>query len=415
MTSNSYSPRYDDPANRTGQVTAGSLADRAQISRSYIRLDRNLTTCAILIFSFGSAGLQSQMAGEPASLGSSGNVITEVFWLIVFANSIFLVAAYRVAVQDLFRTARWLLPLMLCVVLSIFWSTYPELTTRRALREALEVVSIVLLMHTHSRPTETLRITYWSFVTILALDVASLAFPSFSYSSFPPGFVGIHGHKNVSGEFYFLALPVFVLAIFDRRITGNPLPALFASIAGAGLLLLSHSKTGLGLLPVTALCAGALLALRRMGVYLPIALIIYLLIGVIAAAAVASTGLEETVRTLTGDPTLTGRADVWRYVLARWHESPYLGKGFGALWQVGPQMRAYLNAEHVNWLMNEAHNGYLDVLAQMGIIGLLCLGLFLCAALGIIFFAADDDKSRLNTPRILWRLCCRRNIAIQYN
>jgi O-antigen ligase len=312
----------------------------------------------------------------------------------------FLGAAYKVAIRDLFRTGRWLLPLMIWLMLSIYWSAYPDLTTRRALREALEIVSVVLLMHTYSRPTEALRITYWSFVTILALDLASLPFPSFSYSSFPSGFVGIHGHKNVAGEFYFLALPLLVLAVFDRRITGMPLPASFAAICGAGLLLLSHSKTGLGLLPVTTLCVGAALTLRKMGAHLPVVLIIYLLIGMIVAAAVMNAGLEETVAFWTGDPSLTGRINVWHYVLARWQESPYLGKGFGALWQVGPQMRPYLTAEHVNWLMNEAHNGYLDVLAQIGIIGLSCLGLFLCAALGAIFLAPANDTSPLNEPRV---------------
>jgi hypothetical protein len=40
---------------------------------------------------------------------------------------------------------------------------------------------------------------------------------------------------------------------------------------------------------------------------------------------------------LTGDPTLTGRAQLWNYVLARWQQDPYFCQGFGALWQVGDQ------------------------------------------------------------------------------
>ena len=115
-------------------------------------------------------------------------------------------------------------------------------------------------------------------------------------------------------------------------------------------------------------------ALRWTGRYKGVFALIYFLIAAAAVVAVLATGLEETVNLLTGDATLTGRTTIWRYVLWRWEESPYLGQGYGALWQVGPQVEAYLrHAEVTGWLMNEAHNGYLDVLAQTGIIGLFCL------------------------------------------
>jgi exopolysaccharide production protein ExoQ len=105
---------------------------------------------------------------------------------------------------------------------------------------------------------------------------------------------------------------------------------------------------------------------------------------------VLATGLEDTVTLLTGDPTLTGRTQLWQYVLARWEESPYLGQGFGALWQVGPETGEYLRRAHVDWVMNEAHNGYLDVLAQIGIIGVLVLGFFMISGISILLFTRQE-------------------------
>jgi O-antigen ligase len=129
-----------------------------------------------------------------------------------------------------------------------------------------------------------------------------------------------------------------------------------------------------------------------MGDYTAVLLLIYLLIGVAVVVTVLGVGFTNTVDLLTGDVTLTGRAELWNYVLARWQENPYFGQGFGALWQVGVQMGAYLNAGQLNWVMNEAHNGYLDVLAQTGIIGLLFLIVFLLAALRAALFARTDKR-----------------------
>ena len=76
----------------------------------------------------------------------------------------------------------------------------------------------------------------------------------------------------------------------------------------------------------------------------------------------------------------------------RWQQDPYLGQGFGALWQVGVQMGDQLEAGQLNWIMNEAHNGCLDVLAQTGIIGLFLLIIFLIVALRAALFAKTDRR-----------------------
>ena len=47
-------------------------------------------------------------------------------------------------------------------------------------------------------------------------------------------------------------------------------------------------------------------------------------------------------------------------------------------------------------MMNEAHNGYLDVLAQIGIIGLLLLSVLLFSGLLILLFARGEKSDPLN-------------------
>ena len=82
--------------------------------------------------------------------------------------------------------------------------------------------------------------------------------------------------------------------------------------------------------------------------------------------------------TLIGkDPTLTGRTGIWEALFRRVEERPLLGYGFGAFWQdrLGP---SWFIKHEVQWSAPNAHNGWLDMLVQLGWIGLaLAIGHFL--------------------------------------
>ena len=176
-------------------------------------------------------------------LSSTGNVVSQVFWPLVFANSVLLAALRKGNLPGVSWALGWLLPLTIWIMASYYWSAFPDLTICRAGRQVIELVSLVLLMSSYSRQTEPLRIIFLAFLTILFGDLASIPFPSISYS--PIGFMGIHGHKNSLGGFCFLALPLFALAIFDRRIARWSFTAGLALFFTVGLLLFSRSKTAM--------------------------------------------------------------------------------------------------------------------------------------------------------------------------
>jgi O-antigen ligase len=349
-----------------------------ETQRSVVLLYRDLLWSAIILFPFF-GGLVSSGGGDASSGGSA---LLQVFWLSAFANSVLLAALRKGNLPGVLWALGWLLPLVIWIVASFFWSAFPDLTIRRAGREVIELVSVVLVISTFSHKTEPLRILFLAFLTVLFADLAAIPF------GLSGGFNGIHGNKNALGAFCFFALPLFALAIFDRRIARWRLTGAFASICTVGLLLLSHSKTAIGFSGVTTILIFAVWALRWTGQYKVVFVIIYFMIAAATTIVVVDTGLDATLTLLTGDPTLTGRTTLWRYVLYRWEESPYLGQGYGALWQVGPQLEAYLiHANVEGWSMNQAHNGYLDVLAQTGIVGLLVFGFFVLSGFLILLFA----------------------------
>ena len=77
------------------------------------------------------------------------------------------------------------------------------------------------------------------------------------------------------------------------------------------------------------------------------------------------------------DPTLTDRTKIWSFLLGM-HTNPLIGTGYESFW-MGSRLEWFWEKAGVGHL-NEAHNGYLEVYLNLGIIGLLLLCGFLIAS-----------------------------------
>jgi O-antigen ligase len=65
---------------------------------------------------------------------------------------------------------------------------------------------------------------------------------------------------------------------------------------------------------------------------------------------------------------LTGRADIWAPLLIEFDKHWLLGIGYGAFW-LGPGSPSQPVLDTLQWIPLQAHNGYLDVLNELGVIG----------------------------------------------
>lgn len=69
------------------------------------------------------------------------------------------------------------------------------------------------------------------------------------------------------------------------------------------------------------------------------------------------------------DPTLTGRTDIWKQLLPSIESRPLLGYGFSAFW-LGLQGESGKIIQQMNWTFGYAHNGYIEICLQLGLVGL---------------------------------------------
>jgi O-antigen ligase len=72
--------------------------------------------------------------------------------------------------------------------------------------------------------------------------------------------------------------------------------------------------------------------------------------------------LSSASEALGRDETFTGRTWIWEAVIPEFKHMPWLGHGFQSFWTT--EWRAMVFG------MPYAHNGYLDILLELGVVGL---------------------------------------------
>ena len=114
---------------------------------------------------------------------------------------------------------------------------------------------------------------------------------------------------------------------------------------------------------------------------------------ILSTAVAAATKSGSVHFTLLGkDPTLTGRTGVWTAVLRRIAERPHLGYGYGAFWhdRFGPAM---LIRRETHWDVPAAHNGWLEIVLQIGEVGGALVAFYFALTVGALLkrlFARGD-------------------------
>jgi O-antigen ligase len=111
--------------------------------------------------------------------------------------------------------------------------------------------------------------------------------------------------------------------------------------------------------------------------------------------------MGTVIQAMGRDMTLSGRTEIWSDVYAVASRSPVLGVGYGAFW-IG-RLANIPWTENLTWTLGQAHNGYVDIYLQLGLVGL-------CLLIALIFFtipkiiktfAIDFEYGRFRTTFFL--------------
>jgi exopolysaccharide production protein ExoQ len=243
-----------------------------------------------------------------------------------------------------------------------------------------------------------------AFAIIIVADLVSLAFES-SYTDI--GIRGMHRHKNAAGFATSVAVTAIAFALPQLRSPGLRVAAAALALAGVLFLVLTKSKTSIGLV-IIALCLVPLYSLwvRRETARLSDFVMTALACTLIFAAGASGTKLSKVGEIAFGDPTLTNRMALWVAVEDMIAQSPRRGHGFGSIWDVGEEWNSFPQEGYVFYndpeIINEAHNGYLDLRLHGGHVALVLACLVTLRAL---WFSLVLATSHAISIRQRWAFC----------
>jgi O-antigen ligase len=283
------------------------------------------------------------------------------------------------------------------VLCSTLWSADPLLTARRAPEFVLAGMFGIYLTLRFSMARQ-LRIFWWAMV-LLAIGTVMVAYwlPAYGLdlsAGHLADWKGVFTQKNACGRIMVLATAVLLAG----RRWG------WAQLASGALFVLvlvkSGSRSAWALEAVLLAGAGMFFLLRASerrirGALLGVMALIWSTVSVLVF--VFRDALMEMMGRST---TLSGRVDIWHAVWPFVMKRPWLGWGYEAFWRgwTGPSLQV---SAAVHFLVFHAHNGYLDLWLQTGIVG---LALFV-AAYGRAWLRVLRRVGRGQMEDLLWPVC----------
>ncbi len=328
---------------------------------------------------------------EDSSTYVTGSIGYQLQWGSIFAVSAWLVTRHLGYLLQSLKTANpFLLTLFIYCTVSVVWSPYEIITLKKAIQVGGLIVFSIAIQIDGKPWTHSVKVILAALTTIeLASAFVAIFIPSFGIDAyFGYAWRGVVSGKNTLGAIGALSLLLW-LSLWHVE-------SLSKSVwwGGIGLsvlcVVMSTSSTSLVLAVVGAFIfwllhrqhIGSPLWLQRLLVVSGLILLaIVHLFFIFEGRLPEQRELLGPFASLFGKSAdLTGRGDIWAPVFIEIKKHWLLGIGYGAFW-LGPGSPSQPVLDTLEWIPLQAHNGYLDVLNELGAIGgLLFVGLLVFEA-----------------------------------
>ncbi len=322
---------------------------------------------------------QQITAGSPADAA--------VFSLLILA-ALRVVWRRREQVKPILKLAWPVLLYFAYCGMSTLWSLYTEASVKRWLKSWGDLLAVLIIATEPDVSAALRRLFSRVGFLLLPLSVVLIRYmPGIGrgYDVWGAGQnVGVSGTKNTMGVITFVILLGVVwhlMAILRDKAwphRGRHLVAQFALLgAGIWVLLLCDSDTSMAALALGTffLLLTALPVLRK-----PAAVHLLACAVLLGGAAVYWLGGEADVTHAMGRGTsLSGRTEIWKGVLETAAAHPILGVGFESFWTGGNIYRVWRHLP-TGMSVNESHDGYIEVYAEIGWVGVALIALLLMTA-----------------------------------
>lgn len=313
---------------------------------------------------------------------------------LLFAGSAalsFTILVYSRQLWNTLKSQRILIFVALWLLASTLYSDIPSTTFKRAVLFTCGSFTAATFVALSKQPL--LRATQTLLGICAAAAIVSLTwmvlFPA-SITTNPgrPGLAGISNHPNTIAPAFAIGL---TLAL------GYPCKSAKTTILVKAVCLPTCALALALTTSVTSIFFGlvccAVLAVLLLPAYWKAATAI---LTAVFSAGVALIGPERikmwVLNGINRDATMSGRGELWSIIASKFREEPFFGRGWGAFWTEGRGRQLV-----TTWNPRQSHNAYLDILLDVGVVGLAIFAILIAPALLRILTQWAHNSSQ--TPR----------------
>jgi O-antigen ligase len=280
-------------------------------------------------------------------------------------------------VAALLRINGWMIALLCYGALSMLWSDYPDVTFKRWIKALGDFVMVMIVLT--DMDCKAARRQFLARVGFLLIPVSVMFikyYPALgrTYSRWEGKmfYTGVASDKNMLGMIclifglaclwrFMQVLRTAKSAVRNKRLLAHGV----VLVMTVWLLWRANSVTSISCFVM----AGTLMVLVSFPGFGRKRVLVHLVVASGLAISLSALFLNAggLVQALGRDPTLTGRTDLWKAVVAM-NPNQFLGAGFESFW-LGTRLEKVWSL--FGWHPNEAHNGYLEIYLNLGWIGIL--------------------------------------------
>ena len=306
--------------------------------------------------------------------------VLRLVWLPAYA-AIFGMVLYRI--DRLWRAWPAAIAVALLVGLAFasrYWSIDFETTSRRVIALAISGAFALYLGAVFRGPHLPRLLMHTALVMAVGSLIIVFAFPSIGVHQYDNAGLwrGLWYEKNQMGAVMVIGATASAacLASPDPR---RLLPAIALGLSSM-LVLATQSKTSLLCLLIGLAFVGGFWSLRRGGAAFSVVAIWFGVVLGLTGLWLWESHSVTLLEALGKDPSLTGRTDIWAALMRKVADEPWTGYGYGAFWgREGESVPADWVRKETQWPVPNAHNGWIDLLVQLGWPGAILVGTLMAA------------------------------------
>ncbi len=333
-----------------------------------------------------------------------GSPLDRLVFTALLAAGLMVLISRRRQVGTLLRRNGPILLFFFYCALSILWSDYPFVAFKRWTKAVGDVVMVLIVLTDPDRSSAVKRLLARAGFLLVPLSILFIKYypdmgRAYSPWTWTPTYTGVTMGKNLLGMICLIfglgSTWRFLQAFRGGEGTHRPSTLIAHGALLAMVLWLfstANSVTSLSCF----LLAGGLMAVTSIPALARRPAVVHLLVGAVVFLSLSVLFVDVgmgIVQAVGREPTLTGRTVLWSQLLSM-NSNPLFGTGFESFW-LGPRLEEFWSIYW--WRPNEAHNGYLEVLLNLGWTGVALLAVVMVVGYRNVVgaFRRDPEAGRL--------------------